>query len=167
LPNSAKLEALNLTQHLGEVLPKLKAGKEGLRLLLLPIDKDYSSSADPQLERIIQSTSIDFCLQSIDRHTQDFIKDFKPQSLANLFCLQTSNKDLLSIWQQTIFANNNKKQGLCTGLVIIDRAILEENLTHILNLPLRNNTLQLQPQTVSAIFYSNICNHPIFQAINL
>jgi phosphoserine phosphatase len=166
-PDSAKLEALNLTQHLGEVLPKLKAGKEGLRLLLLPIDKSRSSSTDPQLERIIQSTSIDFCLHGIDSHSQIAIENILDRKSANIFKLQTSQKDLLPIWQQTILNNKNRNAGLVTGLVLVDRAILEENLKRIFNLCDRNLNLQLQSNTLSVIFYSNICNHPIFQAINL
>jgi probable phosphoglycerate mutase len=165
--NAAKLEALNLIQHLGEILPKLKAGKEGLRLLLLPIDPNYNQSKNSQLARIIQSISIDFCLNSIDSHSQTFIQTILSQQFANLFQLQTSQKDLLPIWQQTILANKNQNSGLVTGLVVIDQAILEENLTHIFNLPSCNYNLQLQPNTLSVIYYSNLCNHPIFQTINL
>jgi probable phosphoglycerate mutase len=35
-PKSCSLTTMNSTEHLGEILPKLKAGKQGIRLILLP-----------------------------------------------------------------------------------------------------------------------------------
>lgn len=49
------IEALNLTGHLGQVLPKLKEGKRGVRLVLLPLDRSL-----PPAQRLLDELKADF-----------------------------------------------------------------------------------------------------------
>ncbi len=165
-PNSASLKALNQTKHLGEILPKLKAGKDGLRLLLLPTDKKYSTDEDLKLEQIFQSISIDFCFNISEPHSQQIAQKILAERSPNIFQIQSSQPNFLSVWQETIFANKKREEGLMTGLAIVDRTILEANLQEIIGLTLDRSSLQLKSNTLSFIYYSKICNHPILQAIN-
>ncbi len=59
-PNSrqARLELLNDTTHLGELLPKLKEGRRGLRLLLIPVT-DASSAEIRQFAAVLEGVAID------------------------------------------------------------------------------------------------------------
>jgi probable phosphoglycerate mutase len=59
-PNSrqAKLDLLNDTAHLGERLPKLKEGRHGVRLLLIPVE-DTNPEAVRRLAAALESVVID------------------------------------------------------------------------------------------------------------
>lgn len=56
--NRAELQVMNLTTHIGETLPKLKEGKKGLRLLLLPTS--LSPVQSYLLQSVMEGVEIDF-----------------------------------------------------------------------------------------------------------
>ncbi len=54
----ARLELLNDTTHLGELLPKLKEGRRGVRLLLIPVT-DANPSEIRQFAAVLEGVAID------------------------------------------------------------------------------------------------------------
>ena len=54
----ARLELLNDTAHLGELLPKLKEGRRGVRLLLIPVT-DANPAEIRQFAAVLQGVAID------------------------------------------------------------------------------------------------------------
>jgi phosphoserine phosphatase len=73
LQQPAQLKAMNVTQHLGETLPKLKEGKLGLRLLLTQ-DSDQSI-------KFGQSIKLDFCLRCDRDDLLNLALQVNPESL--------------------------------------------------------------------------------------
>lgn len=74
LQQPAQLRVMNVTQHLGETLPKLKEGKLGLRLLL-------AQDSDCQFEKFWQSIKLDFCLRCDRDELFNLALQINPKSL--------------------------------------------------------------------------------------
>ena len=62
--NTAQIEALNLTAHLGERMPKLKLGRRGTRIVLVAGDTPRQNAA--QVSEILDALQVDFVLSSDD-----------------------------------------------------------------------------------------------------
>lgn len=61
----SRIEALNLTGHLGERLPKLKEGKRGVRLVLLPVGR---AGMEPiSVQRLLDGLKPDFVVSAASR----------------------------------------------------------------------------------------------------
>ncbi len=73
--HQAELEAMNLTNHLGETLPKLKEGKQGLRLLLVPTDNQKDIYTD-RVAKIIEQSPLNFCLNSEGENSTQMAEKF-------------------------------------------------------------------------------------------
>jgi phosphoserine phosphatase len=131
------LEAMNLTQHLGETLPKLKEGKVGLRLLLLPT----LDSSSPDLLSVLQQIPLDFCFS--DRSSESAIAAF----------------DLLS-------RHNFPADRLTTGLAIAASTEIQSFLNPMLGLPPSACSLSAQPVRISVVHYPTAAQHPVVQALN-
>jgi probable phosphoglycerate mutase len=66
-PGSCRVQALNLTGHLQQVLPKLKEGKRGVRLLLLPSD-----GPAPPPPRLLDEWKADFVTSAEALNRENF-----------------------------------------------------------------------------------------------
>jgi probable phosphoglycerate mutase len=163
---SAKVSGLNLTSHLGEILPKLKAGKQGLRLLLLPIDA-IASNQIYQLAEFLKPVPIDFSLTSelcISQDTSQLLQNH-PTTVQ----LQVSRHNFPLVWQQTIDSRRSAAPNtLVTGLVIASSAIIKCILGQILGLNADNSwRLQLNSGDFSVVHYPLGDHLPVSQTINL
>ncbi len=164
--HTAKLETMNLTTHLGEVLPKLKEGKKGLRLLLVP-----SSKADPNsIEKLgvfLQKEAIAFNISSnLDnaQHITQKILQYHPATVQ----LQVLRQDFPQVWQQTILSYGIDSDSITTGLVVTSDTNVRDMLAQVLGLPAdQRSNLQLIPGTMSIIHYPAASHTPILQALNV
>ena len=156
-----KLKALNLTAHLGKTLPKLKEGKQGLRLLLL--SADTSRHQLQQLAKFWQQESIDFVLSNNWESSSVFTQSLCPKRSQFLY-LQVPNNNILKVWQQQIFLDNIVKslateQSLVTGLIVLDRVNLNQILTEISN----GYAEAFADNSLNVIHYPRLDKHPIWQ----
>jgi probable phosphoglycerate mutase len=129
-----KLEYLNITNHLGETLPKLKAGKTGFRWLLLSNAIAKTSVFYSNLKTIINGNSIDFILT--DESVSNLWLD---QLLGAYQTLRLSIPKNYSIqkWQQKFFEqhtfkNNLEKARLVTGFIVASEPLLSQILQNTL-----------------------------------
>ncbi len=168
---SARLETLNLTTHLGEVLPKLKEGKLGRRLLLIPAE-DMENSNIQLLGRALYKIGIDFCLTSNCSNTQtmaelllsDCATAQPPARNSSIVHLQASQQDFLRMWHQTLKVQSSQSSTLITGMAIADRHIIQSSLAEILGIT-DPFSLNLKGGTISVLHYPLSTNHPILQTL--
>ena len=90
----AKIEAINQTQHLGEILPKLKNGKCGLRLLLLPVS-DNQVKGNIEIAQFLKSVQLDFCISNNTVNIQSILESIVKSQSNPPVNLQVSRKDFL------------------------------------------------------------------------
>ncbi|MEN9872039.1 MAG: hypothetical protein RLZZ171_3031, partial [Cyanobacteriota bacterium] len=159
--NIGELKYLNVTNHLGETLPKLKAGKTGWRWLLFSKANAKNIAKYSYIKRLINSNSIDLLLT--DRSVSEYpIKELAVQykiphiSLAQNHCLD---------WQQTIIKQkkyffNSEQASLTTGLIIASNKLLAKILHTTLNI----NTLNIAAH-LAIIHYPQNYSYSILQGI--
>jgi phosphoserine phosphatase len=165
-PRKVRLETLNLTTHLGEVLPKLKEGKLGKRLLLVTAE-DIEKESIQWLGRSLYKTPIDFCLTSNCNNSQKMTQLLLGDRDSLIFHLQTSQQSFLQMWNQTLKTQFSQSSTLLTGLAIASRKTLQSSLAEILGITSNPSPLNLQKGTISVLHYPISTNHPILQTLNL
>jgi phosphoserine phosphatase len=133
--NIGELKYLNVTNHLGETLPKLKAGKTGWRWLLLSKDNAKNIAKYSYVTRLINSNSIDLLLT--DRSVSGYpIKELVAQyKIPHISLAQNHFLD----WQQTIikqkkYSFDSEQASLTTGLIIASDKLLAQILHTTLNI---------------------------------
>ncbi|MEL6384203.1 MAG: histidine phosphatase family protein, partial [Cyanobacteria bacterium J06626_18] len=128
--NAARLFQLNDTGLIGELLPKLKAGKQGLRLLFLPIAPETPLNG---VHTLLKSVHLDFSLQ-----TSELVNDFQSAQLLRhhreTVQLQVQRDDFVQAWQQTLTMRQQSEEMLVTGLAIASPAKVQDLLTQILGI---------------------------------
>lgn len=158
------LNTLNLTTPIGEILPKLKEGKQGLRLLLLPAES--TPQAIKSLSNRLREVAIDFSLTS----TSDIAQTLTDQVLqphSQTVQLQSQQQHFLLNWQRTIAAKSSYSSHLITGLVVAQSTDIQQILGEAIGLnPLQRWRLQIQPGAVSVLHYSTAGYSPVIQALN-
>ncbi|MGJ5630388.1 histidine phosphatase family protein [Nostoc sp. CALU 1950] len=165
-----QLEAMNITTHLSEVIPKLKNGKQGLRLLVVPATGTAPHLIHQLAERL-QTVPIDFSLSSdLDSSQQNAEQLLKYHPTA--VQLQVLRQDFPAIWQQNLLSkravvpsNEIDLSRPTTGLVVACPSIIENMLTHVLDTS--PQYLQLIPDTLSVIYYPLKNPFPVLQAMNI
>lgn len=165
-PRTARLESLNLTTHLGEILPKLKEGKSGKRLLLINAE-DIKNENIQLLGRSLYQTPIDFCLTNSCDRPQRMTQLLFGERDSLTFHLQTSQKHFLQMWHQTVKNQSFQDSSLLTGLAIASRNTLQSSLAEILGITSNSSQLNLRKETISVLYYPLSTNHPILQTLNL
>ena len=155
--NNGELKYLNATHHLGETLPKLKAGKTGWRWLLLP---ETNAKSDRSLD-ILGSDKIDLLL------TDHSIPESFPQKIAAKHQIPhlPLAKNHFFNWQQTIINRQKlsislEQSHLSTGLIIAS----DKLISHILNNTFQFGVSHVQ-DSLTVIHYPQNTNHPILQGI--
>lgn len=158
---SARLCQLNDVAAIGESLPKLKAGKQGLRLLFLPMTSETSCA---QVSSLLSSTHLDFSLR-----TYDLLSELQTMSLLGghpeTVQLQVQREDFLQAWQYTLNLRVQHSEGLTTGLVIATPEKIQDLLEQIMGVEHRSLTLQLG--TLSVLHFANSQSRPILQGLNI
>jgi phosphoserine phosphatase len=166
-----QLRAVNLTEHLGETLPKLKEGKKGLRLLLVPCSEqltDYGAIAT-----LLQSIPIDFSLNIATEPSYRAISQILPHH-PNTIQLQTEREDLAQAWQRSMAHQRRFHPQVMTGLVVATAPVLqsligqslEHRRVHIMIPNPLTESIDLDPGTLSVLHYPSAEHPPILQALN-
>ena len=157
---SARLEKLNSSTHLGKSLPKLKEGRQGLRLLLLPSENYHISEIKP-IARFFQDIPIDFTISS-NCNSQAITSQLLQHRSAKLQ-LEVSSDYFPQVWQPIITALFPDNSDLTTGLVVAPPEILKRLITQFLG----NDNLSLYPDAISVIHYPGANQTPVLQALNI
>ncbi|NJL20703.1 MAG: histidine phosphatase family protein [Leptolyngbyaceae cyanobacterium SM1_3_5] len=161
---TAQLETLNLTAPIGEALPKLKEGKQGIRLLLLPVESPLSSAVC--LSERLKNTAIDFSLTSVS----DIAQNLAAQVLCHhpkTVGIQSNAAHSLLNWQRTIATKSSYSSELITGLVVAQTREIQQALGEAIGLnPNHHDRLQVQPGTLSVLHYPTANYSPVIQALN-
>jgi probable phosphoglycerate mutase len=159
-----QLKYLNVTSHLGETLPKLKAGKTGWRWLLLSNAIAENLSHSSYITKLIDCNSIDLMLTDNSQTSEILATNL----LANnkLVHLSMGQNHFLDSWQQTIFnrqksQTNLEKTSLVTGLIITS----EKLLTQILHKTLITINSINAANHLTVIHYPQTNSHSILQGI--
>ena len=159
--NSGKLKYLNATYHLGETLPKLKAGKTGWRWLLVSDANAKNLANCSFLEEVCDRNSIDLLL------TNRSVSESLAQNLAtnyNIPHLAFTENHLLN-WLQTIFKRqklpfNLERLSLTNSLIIASN----KSVARILNTTINTNILDIT-DSFAVIHYLQNNSRPILQGI--
>jgi probable phosphoglycerate mutase len=170
-PRLAQLQALNLTSHLGETLPKLKEGKQGLRLLLLAMENPnpqqietfanylkavpihFSVKSDPLIDPLLSRTPSQAFTQQLLRHHPKIVH------------LQVKQDDLLQQW--LCRNDHNAFPDLMTGILVASPSDVQSFLGQAIGLSSDQHWhLQVYPNTFSVLHYP-LEHRPILQAMNL
>ena len=170
----AQLATLNLTTHLGETLPELKHGCQGLRQLLVP-----SGVVNPQqlqkLAELLKNVAIDFSISGDLANSQETaagILQYHPLTVQ----LEVLHEDFPEVWHQAIYARQAvaastvapSSSQLVTGLVVAGEAIVKRIIGQVLNISSDQLcNLQLQPGTLSVIHYPAANQPAMLQAMNI
>jgi probable phosphoglycerate mutase len=167
----AQLQAINLTQHLGETLPKVKEGKQGLRLILVPTPTGEAEVT--AIAQALQSVAIDFSLNITGEPSSAMMQQIL-HTHPSTVQFQTRREDFAQAWQRSI-AHQRQRLSLemMTGLVITNSTnliwLITQALQHRVD-PMTNNNLldriHLQPGTFSVLHYPSAVHPPILQALN-
>jgi probable phosphoglycerate mutase len=160
----AQLVALNLTHQLGESLPKLKEGKRGLRLLLLPMDPSCTTNAESWVETCAQ-VPINFCLSQDSSTTQPLKEQLDRLQSRSVVHLQVDTQNFLPVWNQMITRNVCPLDTVCTGLVVATTSEIQGLLHRIVG-AVRPNSLRVEPGKLAVVYYPTSTTHPILQAMN-
>ena len=135
--NSPKLKFLNVTSHLGEKLPKLKAGKTGWRWLLLSNKCTKNILNSSCFSDFIHENLIDITLTDDSHKSESLARDFMANHHKTLY-LSINQHSFLENWQKTIFARQKVNDSCCeptliTGLIIVEEKIIRQILQKTLN----------------------------------
>ncbi|MDJ0705002.1 MAG: histidine phosphatase family protein [Leptolyngbyaceae cyanobacterium MO_188.B28] len=162
----AKLDALNLTTPLGETLPKLKEGKQGLRLLLIPSDSIQNRQCQ-QLAAVFKEIAINFSLSETLEPTQRAVEQilhYHPNTLQ----LEILRQDFSKTWRRTLETTPWLSKQLITGLVVADSIHIQCLLGQAIGLDeVQYWRLQIRPGTFSVLHYPSVEARPVLQALNI
>ncbi len=154
------LHLLNLTTPIGEPLPKLKAGKQGIRLLLLPCQPRVEVEAS--LAELASSQPIHACLVEDLPHchlaTQTFLAHH-PETVT----LAVSRSGFLRQWHQTIepSLHQTAQADLTTIAAVCGESQVQTFLHHLVGQP-----LPTLPNALTVLHYPTQTRRPILQTLN-
>ncbi|MEM6352201.1 MAG: histidine phosphatase family protein [Cyanobacteria bacterium P01_D01_bin.14] len=157
-----RLLQLNQTMALGETLPKLKAGKQGLRLLLVSVEGVVGDSCQ-QLSKRLASMPIDFCLATGQGQLEArLLLQHCPQVLQ----LATENENFLQDWQRVLARPLRSQSRLITGVAIAPARSIQTLLIQTLGgQPQDASRIDIRPGQMSILHYPS-AHRPVVQAIN-
>lgn len=161
---SGQLEAMNLTTHVGESLPKPLESGSGLRLFILPLET-YPKNTQ-QLTQLLQEININFSIIEDNQTSQETAKDIL-QSHLETVQLKVLQQDFPEAWQQGLNARDTA-MSFITGIVVGEKNIVKRLLSQALGMNLdRLDRLEIAPDTISCIYYPGGEYPPVLQAMNL
>lgn len=165
----AQLEALNLSTHLGKTLPKLKQGRQGIRLLLVPCGTTNPEQTQ-KLAQLLKDETIHFSLNAASDNCQAIEKQLL-QSHPATVQFQVLREDFPDDWQQTISARSSSEDTLSelvTGLVIAREMTIKRFMSQVLGKGSEQlENLQLRQGSISVIHYPSPNQSPVLQAMNI
>ncbi len=164
LSNPAQLLALNDTHHLGETLPKLKEGKQGLRLLLASTDA-VTPEAQQCLQEHLNSIDLHFCVSQGDR--AQTIAHQLLQTRPEVVQLQSACPHIHHRWLETLRHQSQPEPAvLTTGLLIAQPEVIQQLLSQVAGLePLTQPLLSLAAHCLSIVHFP-AARRSVLQSLN-
>jgi phosphoserine phosphatase len=151
-----QLKWLNVTNHLGENLPKLKAGKTGLRWLLV----SNKTKPNSQFLEYLKLEEIDLIISDRNQQSQQLAHSYK-QKISNAVNFSVTNQNFLIFWQNSLIDKRQSMSNLITGLIVVEESLLKKVLTQLFLVEFNLNTAR----TFGVIHYPHNTNHPILQGL--
>lgn len=173
---TAQLRVLNCTRHLGETLPKLKAGKQGLRLLLFPVAAQADLATDKLRQQMtamrqhLADIPIAYSLTQTDSVDQSIAQQLF-QDRRDLVQLQVQHHDFVRQWHRALDQGNQDAPAtnrLITGMAIAPILSLQSLIAKTIRL--RQGlafTLPLSSGKLSVLHFPAGDHPPVLQALNL
>lgn len=158
--NPAHLNIMNDTYHLDEVLPKVKEGKQGLRLILVPAG-DVTDIR--RLQTQIEPLEIQFCLSNGDR--AQIIADQIFCDRPNVLQLQSPRSDAHQCWLQSLQQQNPDHDSLLTGMMIANPQNLQAMVGQLMGAD-ATLPLTLESGCFSVLHFPTSRKAPVLQALN-
>ena len=136
--NHGQLKFLNFTEHLGENLPKLKAGKRGWRWLLLSDRVTGISLKYSCIPKLVDQELINLILTDGSQESESLAINLIQYSKKTIH-LSLAKEYFLDNWQETIFTRQKRnysanEANLFTGLIIVKENILCQMLQKTLGI---------------------------------
>jgi probable phosphoglycerate mutase len=157
----ARLDLLNDTTHLGELLPKLKEGRRGMRLLFIPVT-DANPADIQQLAAVLDGVAIDKVLVA------------GPIALAAVRIFQQSADSCCTISEHAVEGNVSEAlqcdsdDRLCHIAVVGPPLILRRVLQHQLGFSdSAAESLQLNRLGITSVHHPGNGVPPVLQAVNM
>ncbi len=156
-----ELKLLNVTNHLGETLPKLKEGKTGWRWLLV----SEQTTEQDWLKDYLDQEVIDLILSDNSHQSKTLVRKWQ-NNRRNTLHISVSDHNFLQTWQKTIRAKQNIKNSqsqsaLTTGLIVVQHSILKDILAKTFNVKASVKT----ETNLSVIHYPHKNHQPILQGL--
>ncbi|NER81797.1 MAG: histidine phosphatase family protein [Leptolyngbya sp. SIO1D8] len=180
-PDQGRLQVLNLIVGdalqpvYGNRLPKFEAGKQGLRLLLLPCQAHKTPL--PTLATLLQGETVQAAVVEDGERTNAFPHNDLCHQTAQALLKHNSETVVFSVqrsqfwyqWQAAIQRSlkAHDHSGLTTVLAVAQSATLKQVLKTLLILPRDSSSVALQPNTLSVVHYPSAQDSPILQGLNL
>ncbi len=162
---SGRLEAMNLTTHVGERLPTLSSSSSSLRLFLLPLETTPPKNIE-LLKQLLQTTNINIGIIEDNQTAQETAKNIL-RTHPETSQLRVLQKDFPEAWRQGLNTRNSASTFI-TGLVVGDTNIIKRLLSQVLGMNLASRQkLELDPNTISCFYYPIGEYLPILQGMNL
>jgi phosphoserine phosphatase len=163
---SGQLEAMNLSSHVGEYLPKPQEGGRGLRILLVTLNTTFEKTEN--LAELLKEISIEFSLSSIHSNSHeiaDKILQYHPETLQ----FEVLREDYLEEWQTVINAKSTlNPDKLITGLVMAKEETIKYLICQAIGMNLEQiQRLRVKQGTINCIQYPGSHHPPILQAMNI
>ncbi len=168
---AGRLRLLNLTTPIGEQLPKLKAGKQGVRLLLLPCQTRTRS--DVALATLVRDHPIAACVvedHSCCHPSQRSLLTHHPETIT----LSVGQTDFLHHWQQWLrtkiippslaplrSSSSAPPAELITVAAVCHQSHAESFLQVVMGRP-----MPLMSNALTVLHYPGAGLHPILQTLN-
>jgi probable phosphoglycerate mutase len=160
----AQLLALNDTHHLGEILPKLKEGKQGLRLLLASTDA-VTPEAQQCLQEQLNPIDLHLCVSQGDR--AQTIAHQLLQTRPEVVQLQSACPHIHHRWLETLrHQSQPEPAALTTGLLIAQPEVIQQLLSQVAGLePLTPPLLSLAAHCLSIVHFP-AAQRSVLQSLN-
>ncbi|VEP15513.1 Fructose-2,6-bisphosphatase [Hyella patelloides LEGE 07179] len=156
-----ELKWLNVTNHLGEYLPKLKEGKTGLRWLLVSnkVQEDY------HLQQYLEPESINLVVSDRNHDSQKLANTCK-QQLSQALRLSINHHNFLDFWHHNMVKKQQElaskiSSNLITGLIVAEESLLESIAEKLFQTKLNLSS----NNSFSVIHYPSMNHHPILQGL--
>lgn len=161
----AELQVLNSTTHLNEQLPKLKEGKSGWRLILLP-SEPVNVYQLHHLAKLLHDSSIQFCLMQ-DSNDIAAMLNILLNAHPAVVRLQSLPSAFSETWQAFLEQTPPSEQ-LVTVLAIASLTEIQQYLGQTIGLHHQQRwRLSLQPGGFSVVHCPGNHHRPILQALNV
>ena len=163
--NIAQLSYLNVTDHLAEDLPKLKAGNRGWRWLILSNQVTKSLLESSDLPEFMDRGLINLILTD-DSQLSEALTDKLLKHSNQVVHLPITQDHFLESWQRTIFSrqqfnHSSEESSLITGLIIAPENLICQILGKTLDI---STNLDIANQ-LSVIHYPQANRQSILQAL--